>query len=355
MNILSLGTEQKLFDPSSRVYQRILSSTFFSDQYYHFVFTKNKLAKIIIDKNVTIVPIYGGNKLSQILSLAGAVRKQNINRQGLIVSTQDPFEIGLIGFIIAALYKAKLVVQMHSDISSKAYQEESFRNKLQAAIASFVFRRADRVRVVSGRMQKFLQNKKNINKNKIWLLPIYSVLEDRKLSDSDNSLTILMLCRIEKVKQIPLAIEAVSILRAKSDLEYILKIVGEGSLRVSLKAHYQDLSWVMWSDFTEDIESEYQAARALLITSEYEGYAMTAVESLSFGRPVVMTDVGCAGDIVIEGLNGSIAKDKTGESVAEALTRVVAANYSSTRLRDSLEILGSKQDYDQKIKALYTF
>jgi glycosyltransferase involved in cell wall biosynthesis len=163
------------------------------------------------------------------------------------------------------------------------------------------------------------------------------------------------LCRVEKVKQIPLAVEAAGILREKTNIDYKLRVVGEGSQKKSLQEKYDALSWIEWATFTENVQKEYQSACCSLITSIYEGFAMTAIESISFGTPVAMTDVGCAGDVVKEGVNGSIAKDFTGESVAQAIMRTLSSSYAVEGLTESLKILGTEEEYLQKMKQLHTF
>ena len=204
-------------------------------------------------------------------------------------------------------------------------------------------------------MRKFLVEELKIQQEKVTLLPIFSVLNTTYLEPKKDTKTIVMLCRIEKVKQIPLAVGSVGILREKTNIDYKLRIVGEGIQKKKLQEKYSSLSWVEWATFTENVQKEYQAACCSLITSHYEGFAMTAIESISFGVPVAMTDVGCAGDVVREGVNGSISKDFTGESIAQAMTRALNANYTAAGLMESLKILGTEEEYIQKIKQLHTF
>jgi glycosyltransferase involved in cell wall biosynthesis len=355
MNILSFGTEQKLFDQESRVYKRIFGYSFSAEKYYHFVFTKDFTARRREDQNMIVVPVYGRSRITQILRLSSLLQKENIKRNNLVVSAQDPFEIGFIAVIIAKLYRAKLLVQMHSDISTDSYKRESLRNRFQARVAKFVFTKADRIRVVSGRMKKFLVRELKIQEEKVTLLPIFSVLNTTYLEPKKDTKTLVMLCRVEKVKQIPLAVEAVGILREKTNIDYRLRIVGEGSQKKKLQEGHSSLRWVEWVTFTENVQNEYQSACCSLITSLYEGFAMTAIESISFGTPVAMTDVGCADDVVKEGVNGSIAKDFTGEGVAQAIIRTLNSNYAAEDLRESLKILGTEEEYLQKIKQLHTF
>jgi glycosyltransferase involved in cell wall biosynthesis len=350
MNILSLGTEQKLFDSSSRVYQRIFEYRFFAQNYYQDVTARRKE-----DQNFVVVPVCGSNKITQIFRLFSLLRKERIVKTNLVVSAQDPFEIGLLALVIAKYLKAKLLVQMHSDISTDFYKEESLRNRFQVLVAKLVFMSANRVRVVSGRMKKFLVEELKIQEERIVLLPIFSVLNNIHLQSKKETKTILMLCRIEKVKQIPLAVEAVKILREDTNIDYKLKVVGEGSRKSKLQQKYKKLSWVVWAPFTENIGEGYQTSCLLLITSLYEGFAMTAVESISFGTPVAMTDVGCAGDVLREGVNGSIAKDFTPQAIAQAIVRTLDAKYKVVDLANSLETLGNAEGYLQKMKQLHTF
>ena len=74
-----------------------------------------------------------------------------------VVSVQDPFETGLVGWLIARRFKVPLHVQIHTDFLSPAYAQLSLMNRARVLLAGFVLRRAAGIRVVSNRIKESIQ------------------------------------------------------------------------------------------------------------------------------------------------------------------------------------------------------
>jgi glycosyltransferase involved in cell wall biosynthesis len=105
-----------------------------------------------------------------------------------------------------------------------------------------------------------------------------------------------------------------------------LNIVGSVPEEEYLKTQVQKLGLehhVMFEGWQESLGAYFQSADALLLTSNFEGYGMVVAEALAAGCPVVMTDVGCAGEIVHNGENGLVVPVGDREALVRAITRVV--------------------------------
>jgi len=100
-----------------------------------------------------------------------------------------------------------------------------------------------------------------------------------------------MVSRLEKEKNIPLAISAMKDMTKKYP-KIGLVIVGSGSEKKNLKLN-NNVVLDGWRD-KETIYSYYKSADLLLVTSDYEGYGLTIIEALASGLPVLSTDVGIA-------------------------------------------------------------
>lgn len=160
MKIIYLSTEQNLFKKESKVFERIKEYSVFAKENIYLVFTKNKNNLEISEKfgeNLfRIIPIFGKNKIQQIYNLFKFFRKEissknkseNKNEEK-IISSQDAFEIGFLSFLLAKKFRAKLLIQIHTDISTKFFRKESLRNFLQFLLANFVLKKADKKRLVS--------------------------------------------------------------------------------------------------------------------------------------------------------------------------------------------------------------
>ena len=109
---------------------------------------------------------------------------------------------------------------------------------------------------------------------------------------------------------------------------------------------------IPWSD---DVQSLMKTSDVFFISSDYEGYVMTAMEAAACGLPVVMTDVGGAGEFTINGENGIIVNKGDAEGLAKALESVLYDAVLCLKLRNgakrSAESLPSYSNYVARIKA----
>ena len=60
----------------------------------------------------------------------------------------------------------------------------------------------------------------------------------------------------------------------------------------------------------EDILDFVEQVGVVVLLSDVESISATILESLYFGKPVIATDVGSTKDLVIDGFNGFLIKDK---------------------------------------------
>ncbi len=370
MKIITVGTEQKLFDKGGRVYKRIKEYSEWEEieKYYCFVFTKDRTKEKIIDNNFIIVPVFYRYKIFFFFSLFWAIRKEKLknnleNKKNILISSQDPFEIGFVCYLISRFFKYKLLVQVHTDISSKYFRRESVRNYFQFMIAKFVIRHAGSIRVVSNKIKKYLVTDLKIESDKIFVSPVFVgdlSTETSSLFKEDRDEVrgdfLLVLCRLEKVKNIPLAIKSfLELVKDKKYQDYKLKIVGSGSQEKYLKEKFGMHENIIFEKFSDTPFVEYSKAKLFLLTSWYEGWGMTPIESVSCGTPVVMTNVGCAGEFIFDNLNGVVCptykvKDFT-NSIKQALVNY--ENFTQEKMQNSLKMLQTKEEYLNTLKKSY--
>lgn len=243
------------------------------------------------------------------------------NGEGLITS-QDPFERGLLACLLAWRFGVPFELQIHTDFLSKWFWRESVKNKIRTALARFLLPRATTIRVVSKRIKCSLIERHIVSEKVIVILPIFIGITCNSNQLSQKNVTFfifLMVSRLTKEKNIPLALRAF----AKIHNEYPhtrLIIVGSGSEERKLKSlaiSYQlPVTFVGWQN---DLESYWREADCYLLTSNYEGYGRTAVDALLHGVPVVMTDVGVAGGLVKDKENGLIVPVGDEQALVEAM------------------------------------
>ena len=60
-----------------------------------------------------------------------------------------------------------------------------------------------------------------------------------------------------------------------------------------------------------------------LLTSNYEGWGMAVVEAASLGLPIIMTDVGCAGELIKNKESGIVIPVNNQSKLEEAMIRII--------------------------------
>jgi glycosyltransferase involved in cell wall biosynthesis/putative flippase GtrA len=226
-----------------------------------------------------------------------------------IVSTQDPFETGLVGVRLSRLFGAKLQVQLHTDFLSPYFKQGGLLNMLRRAVGEYTVLFADRIRVVSSRIQKGLSERLHIAPDKIDVVPIGVDVKVVARNTTSGLLqtqypqfeqTVLMTSRLESEKNIAWAIASWK----KVLLQFPkagLVIVGEGTLKGVLQAQVAKVGFsgsVVFVPWQKELSLYFASATAFLSTSWYEGYGMTLVEAASAKCPIITTNVGLVGDVL---------------------------------------------------------
>ena len=226
-----------------------------------------------------------------------------------VISAQEP-EHWFLAWLLSRKFKIPWQMQIHTDIMSPYFVKHSVFNFFRRMLAKFLIPRANCVRVVSERI------KKSIKRPDAVVLPIFSARKDDgginvKERYPGYDFYILMASRLTREKNIPLAIDAVREIKGA-----LLIIVGAGPMKGV------DSENVKWEGWRENLSGYYQSSDCFLLTSDYEGYGMAAAEALQYGLPVVMTDVGIAGEIVKNGENGLVVPVGDKDALVRALEKM---------------------------------
>ncbi len=129
--------------------------------------------------------------------------------------------------------------------------------------------------------------------------------------------------RVTERKGLNYLIEAVARL-APAYPELRLKIMGDGSARASLEALVAEKGLAERVTFLGRIPREktspyYQEASLFVMPSLNEGMSNAMLEALASGLPIISTPTGGAAELVTEGKNGLIVKEKSAADIAAAI------------------------------------
>ena len=362
--VLMLSTDANIFDETSDVRERMKwYGTVFEELHIIVCTTKLKVKseKLKVSENVFA---YSALSALRFLCLWEAYRIakniiQTINYQlsttnCVVITTQDPFEVGLVGYALKRRFGVPLQLQVHTDFLSPYFWRESLKNKIRVLLARFLIPRADGIRVVSERIKNQLKTKNYKLKTDPVVLPIFVDIEQIRATIITTDLhekylqfdfIILMASRLTREKNIPMALSAMmSLIRANRRTGLI--VVGNGPEKEKLKVKSEKLrvdSNVIFEPAVgfETLVSYYKTADVFLLTSNYEGYGRTVIEAFAAGCPVVMTDVGIAGEIVVDQKNGLVVP--VGDVLA--LTQALVIVYKDEAFRKTFIELRDKARY----------
>ena len=365
--ILSISLEKKLFEPG-KIRDRIVNQLQGFDATI-IVFAKQKFAEQIAP-NVRVISTASWNKffyVTDALMKLWKLRKQRFSA----ITTQDPVETALVGMIAACFFKTTFTIQDHGyTFHGNYYRKESFINFFRYWFARWVIKRVDAIRVVSQRTEDALLGL-GVSKDKIVRFPLEVTLTPSYIpplslrgGEVEHSSTrgsyFLLVARFVPIKRIDIAIHAFSLV-VKSNPDLKLRIIGQGPLQQQIQNWINEFNMqnsVEVLPWTDDLAVQYQNALATLITSDREGFGMTAIESLSCGTPVIMTNVGCAGEVVHDGENGFIVPVGNVAELADRMTNTITngslesrnSNGSWDSLNTKYQILNTNGSFPGFIK-----
>ncbi len=129
--------------------------------------------------------------------------------------------------------------------------------------------------------------------------------------------------RLESVKDYPTLLRAF----ARAPQTARLLILGAGPLEADLAGLSAQLGLekrVRFLGFEPNVERLMQAADGFVLSSRYEGLPMVLLEAGACGVPAVATDVPGTREVLIDGVNGWLARAGDANSLGEAMTKLMS-------------------------------
>lgn len=228
------------------------------------------------------------------------------NKPDIIIASQTGIA-SMVAIFIKKILKCKVLVRIAGgELQDFEGKKNKFNNR---------FKNVDRFIVLSNDMKITMEalGEKRITKI------TNAVLQHTNLEHNIGSY-ILFCGRIEKVKGIDLLLESWREMQ-KAGFEIPLVIVGDGSLKRELEYEYKYLRTVKWVGEEQDPSKYYRSARLLINTSEYEGISNTILEALSYGVPVIASNVGGNKDIISDYGNG-ILFERDSEDIISTICQI---------------------------------
>ena len=332
------------------------------------VFSRSGFQKNAISEKVTAFPTNSFSKFNYIFDaykIGKALFRQN-NYD--LIDTQDPFFTGLVGYWLKKKFKKPLEIHFHGDFWGNAFQSEA--GIFQLFLSKFIARYADGIRVVSQGIKEKLV-KKGIAPEKIAVIPTpvdlekFKAFEPEKVKqikdDYFNKKIILYAGRLVKVKNLPLLLKAVAMIR-NSKHNIILLIIGEGGEKAKLKRkvrrlEIEDAVVFISSAPQKDLVNYYHAADVFVLPSFSESLGKVLIEAGAAGCPVVSTETTGARDVVVEGRTGYLVPIGDENAMVEKILKVLRMEESERKemAKNSQRILEEKFSQEKSIEKVVMF
>jgi len=142
----------------------------------------------------------------------------------------------------------------------------------------------------------------------------------------ESIFNIVMISRLEKVKNIEGVINVVARLCDKTSRNIRLTIAGSGVLQHELKKKVEEMNLqnhVHFLGFISDPYPHLCNADLYLLNSHSEGFSNSLVEAMYSGTPVLSTTVGAASDIIEDSKNGFLTSVNDEEELYLKLLKIV--------------------------------
>ena len=319
---------------------------------YTVVVLADKGGEMILSDKVKIYGVAGGNKFIKLLNLWRQAKILLKNEAYDIITVQDQYYLALIGLCLAKKFKVGLEIQVHGF--------EKY-NDLRKLIAKYVLPRANAVRCVSRRLKRQLINEFGIKEEKITVVPIHSELRitnyELRIKRDKEKFIFLAVGRLVPVKNISLQIEAMTeVVKKYPDAE--LWIIGDGPESNNLKFKIKNLKLddnvkLFGRKSREELETIYSEADIFMLSSDSEGWGMAVIEAASFGLPIIMTDVGCAGEVIKNGESGLLIPIGDKRKLVEAMLKIIEDENLRKKLGANAKLAVSRLPSKERTLELY--
>lgn len=134
-----------------------------------------------------------------------------------------------------------------------------------------------------------------------------------------------VICRLDPQKNLQDAIRAFYLFN-KENMGYYLDIFGDGASRDELQTLTQKLGLekeVIFHGNVQNVDQAYQKVFALLITSNFEGFPLNALESISNGTPIITYEVNYGPTDIVDEKSGWVTDLRSPESLKNQMVKAI--------------------------------
>lgn len=278
----------------------------------------------------------------------------------LHMSERGSFIRKYILFHLGKSADSQVVVHTHGAEFKQYYLEASLNRKKQILR---LLKEADRVIVLGESWERILQEIEPATNTEILMNAVPIPVHLRNVTDKAVLSILFLAVLIERKGILDLIEAAVEFLpeaeRAGKEVQF--NIAGDGELMEQAKRLTETLGigekfafhgWIG----PEKKEELLRQADLFVLPSYNEGLPLSILEAMSFGIPIISTDVGSVDEAVIDGVNGYLIQPGDREALTESLVSCLDESNLEKMGAASRELAKQKFDeqlYFEKVEAMY--
>lgn len=310
------------------------------------------------DVDIRFLPSYkGGNNVQKILYFLGAVKeyktilkKDSPDLVYMHMSHHGSFDRASVLQKIAKKHNIPTVVHLHGSEFKKYYGECS--DKKRKAISGF-FEDCGAVITLGTLWKQYIHS--IAPKAKIHVLNNSIHIPQQTVTQEQAEVNVLFLGVLIQRKGVADLLQAVKKLVDGKKLEGIrvqFHIGGTGPEEEALKQYVRENQLDGYADFLGWVDGEtkkkaLETNQVFILPSYNEGLPIAILEAISYGMPVIATNVGSIAEAVLEGENGFLVNPGDVGGYVNALQRLISDYPLRQSMAKKSRDLAEKQ-YDEK-------
>lgn len=337
MDILMLSLERQLFADADNGYKERMKeyAKHFGHLYIivHNTLEQGNYKETRLGDKVTVIPTQGSSRLSSFRRMRRIGAKLCKEKDMRLIVSQDPFATGLVAYLLSKKLHVPFLVNVFSSFFDNPFWlSEKRTNVLLNRLGKFVCRRATCVRVECPTEMRVIEGF-GVPAERIcmWPVPVPlkrfrevdgSGLRKELLAPGFDSM-VLYVGRLSPEKDVETLLRTIPAVAGKHPrVRYV--IVGGGPQEHALKTIVASLGVEGNVLFTgrqpyDKVAEYYRACDVFVLPSLYEGIPLVAVEASASAKPIVITDLRDAPDVIINGKTGFIVKQRDSSEMAEKI------------------------------------
>ncbi|HEC2208030.1 TPA: glycosyltransferase [Staphylococcus delphini] len=213
----------------------------------------------------------------------------------------------------------------------------------------------DQIVVLTPHQKEEMMEDFGISGTRLTVIPHFSTIYE--VQENDRYPKFLYLGRIDENKQVSHILQAFK--RYKdAGYDYGLNIYGYGDPQdiKNMKNEISNLNLhkhVKFHGKTDEPETIFRQHAASILASQFEGFALSVMESVNNGCPVLSYDIRYGPrDLIVEGENGHLVESQNIEDLAEKMKRITEYPITNVKLDGRFSIEQAKKNYKALIEKL---